>query len=268
MNSRTSSGAHPGPDAGADRHGQLLRAAQSLGLPLDDAQADLLLAYLSLLQRWNRVYNLTSLRDPAEMLSHHLIDCLAVLPPLRRWQATWQPDLQPDLQPAQQSTAQATAPPGGQRALAGPAVPPFRVLDVGSGGGLPGVVLAALHPGWQVDCVDTVAKKASFIRQVAAELRLAGLRGLHARVESLTPPPGGYALITARAFASLADFTGLTRHLLAPGGVWMAMKGKLPADEQAALPADVDVFHVEQLSVPGLDAQRCLVWMRLRPAAA
>ena len=222
-----------GSAAPGDHRKRLLAAAQALGAPLQGAEADRLLAYVDLLQRWSRVYNLTALRDPAEMLSHHLIDCLAVLPPLRRWWADAQP---------------------GAR----------RLLDVGSGGGLPGVVLAALQPDWQVDCVDTVAKKASFIRQVAAELRLSNLQGLHARVEALAPPAGGYGVIASRAFASLADFTALTRHLLADGGVWTAMKGKLPADEQAALPADVEVFHVEQLQVPGLDAQRCLVWMRPR----
>ena len=169
------------------------------------------------------------------MLSHHLVDCLAVLTPLRR-------------QLAAQAVAGADAAP--------------HILDVGSGGGLPGVVLAAVEPGWQVDCVDTVAKKASFIRQVAAELGLPNLRGLHARVESLDPAARRYQLITSRAFASLADFSALTRPLLAEQGVWMAMKGKPPGDEQAALPASVQVFHVEQLAVPGLDAQRCLVWMR------
>ena len=101
-------------------------------------------------------------------------------------------------------------------------------------------------------------------RFLDVSLRLPRLRGLHARVEALAPPAGGYGVIASRAFASLADFTALTRHLLADGGVWMAMKGKLPADEQAALPADVEVFHVEQLQVPGLDAQRCLVWIRPR----
>ncbi len=223
----------------ADRRQQLFSASQALDLPLSDKQADLLLAYLDLLQRWNRVYNLTALRDPAEMLSHHLIDCLAVLPPLGRWCAS----------------------------LAAPAVTAFHVLDVGSGGGLPGVVLAAWRADWRVDCVDTVVKKVSFIRQVSAELGLRQLQGLHARVEALPPPDGGYQLIMSRAFASLRDFTTLTRHLLANGGVWVAMKGKTPVDELAALPADVDVFHVEQLQVPGLDAQRCLVWMRLRTAA-
>jgi 16S rRNA (guanine527-N7)-methyltransferase len=225
---------------GDARRATLQQAAGQLGLGLSDAEAGLLLAYVDLLQRWNRVYNLTALRDPADMLSHHLVDCLAVLPPLRRW---W-----------------AERPFGADQ--------PARVLDVGSGGGLPGVVLAALQPGWQIDCVDTVAKKASFIRQVAAELRLPNLRGLHARVEALPLPPGGYPLITARAFASLVDFTALTRPLLAPGGAWMAMKGRLPTEELAALPADVEVFHVEHLQVPGLDAQRCLVWMRPRQPAA
>jgi len=122
--------------------------------------------------------------------------------------------------------------------------------------------LALLHPAWAVCCVDTVSKKASFIRQVAADLRLPNLQAIHARVEALPAAQGQYQLITSRAFASLSDFTALTTHLLAPQGVWMAMKGRLPSDEQAQLPATVSVFHVEQLQVPGLDAQRCLVWMR------
>jgi len=135
-------------------------------------------------------------------------------------------------------------------------------LDVGSGGGLPGVVLALVEPGWQVSCVDTVAKKANFIRQVAAELRLPNLQGLHARVEALPEAAGQFNVITSRAFASLIDFTTLSRAALAAQGVWMAMKGKLPGDEMAALPGGVKVFHVEQLQVPELDAQRCLVWLR------
>ena len=212
------------------RHLALLSAAQALGLDLPAATAERLLAYLDMLQQWNKVYNLTALRDPAEMFSHHLVDCLAVLPALAR------------------------------HALGRP----LRLLDVGSGGGLPGVVLAITHPQWQVSCVDTVSKKAGFIRQVAAELGLPNLRALHARVETLDPAAMRFDVITSRAFASLGDFTALTAPLLAPQAVWMAMKGRLPDDERAALPASVDVFHVEQLQVPGLDAQRCLV--RMRPA--
>lgn len=199
-------------------------AAQALGLALTPAQVDQLLAYLALLQKWNRVYNLTAVRDPAEMLTHHLIDSLSVIGPLSRHGA------------------------------------PSRLMDVGAGGGLPGVVIAICCPGTDVTCVDAVAKKATFIQQVAAELKLPNLHGVHSRVEQLKAEPFG--VITSRAFASLLDFTALTRQHLADGAVWLAMKGQHPADEIAALPADVDVFHVEQLQVPGLDAQRCIVWMR------
>lgn len=219
-------------DDDLQRRSRLASAAVALELPLDEATLDRLMAYLQLLQRWNRVYNLTALRDPDEMLSHHLIDCLAVLGPLRRVAARM------------------------------PCSGALRILDVGSGGGLPGVVLALVEPGWQVRCVDAVAKKANFIRQVAAELRLSNLQGLHARVEALPATVGRFDVITSRAFASLIDFTTLSHAALADHGVWMAMKGKLPDDEMAALPGGVQVFHVEQLRVPGLEAQRCLVWLR------
>lgn len=149
------------------------------------------------------------------------------------------------------------------------AAEPIHILDVGSGGGLPGVVLAICRPDWRVTCVDTVAKKATFIRQAAAELRLPNLAAAHARVEQLADTTGQrFQVITARAFSSLPDLVALTRGLLAPGGCWMAMKGAVPADEIAQLPADVDVFHVEQVAVPGLEARRCLVWMRLKPPGA
>ncbi len=217
---------------------RLQAASLQLNLGLSPAQLQGLMDYLTLLQRWNKVYNLTSLRDPEEMLSLHLVDCLAVLPALRAWVC--------------------------KRAARNAGAP--RLLDVGSGGGLPGVVLALLHPGWTVHCVDTVGKKASFIRQVAADLRLPNLTGLHARVESLPPEPARYDVVVSRAFASLADFTSVSARLLADQGVWMAMKGKLPSDEMVRLPAGVQVFHVEQIQVPGLDVQRCLVWMR--PAGA
>jgi 16S rRNA (guanine527-N7)-methyltransferase len=207
----------------------LKQGAQGLGLSLSEAQCDALLAYQAMLIKWNQVYNLTAVRQPADMLTHHLLDSLAVLPPL-------------------------------QRHLAGRA---GRLLDVGSGGGLPGVVLAIMLPELEVTCVDTVGKKASFIRQVAGDLKLRNLSAAHARVEDLQLAP--FDVIASRAFASLGDFTRLTHHLLAAGGVWMAMKGKVPSDEMTALPSECSVFHVEQLAVPGLNAERCLVWIRQAP---
>ena len=207
---------------------RLTDGAAALGLEPSDKQIDTLLAYLELLGRWNRVYNLTAIRDPSRMVAQHLLDSLSVVTPLRRWSA---------------GSAQ-------------------RVLDVGSGAGLPGIVIATLISTFDVTCVDAVSKKASFVRQVAAELEIRNLHSLHSRVESLAEAP--FDIITSRAFATLAEFTALTRHLLAPGGAWLAMKGKLPADEIAALPAEVDMFHVEQVHVPGLDADRCLVWMQSR----
>lgn len=208
----------------------LSRAAEALGIPLTAQQQRDLLGHLALLAKWNKVYNLTAVRDTSEMLHQHLIDSLSVVPALRRHLATL---------PAS-TTAQ-------------------RVLDVGSGAGLPGVVLAITLPQVQVCCVDTVGKKASFIRQVAAELSLSNLRAEHARVEAM--PPALAQVVTSRAFASLADFVTLTQHHLAKGGVWMAMKGKAPTGELAELPTAAQVFHVEPLSVPGLNAERCLVWM-------
>lgn len=205
----------------------------ALGLSLNEAQVDQLLAYQDLIAKWNKVYNLTAVRDPQEMLTHHLLDSLAAIPPLLRQT-------------------------GGQA---------IRLLDVGSGGGLPGVVIAITCPQIQVHCVDTVLKKATFIQQVAASLKLPNLRGIHARVESLKAEEGGgYDVVCSRAFASLVDFTTWSRSALKPGAVWMAMKGKHPVDELAALPADVSVFHVEPLTVPGLEAERCMVW--LQPVAA
>lgn len=213
----------------ADFRPALVAGVHELGLGLSDAQIDQLLAYQDLIAKWNKVYNLTSVRDPAEMLTHHLLDSLAAIPPLLR-----------------QTEGR-----------------PVRLLDVGSGGGLPGVVVAITCPHIEVHCVDTVLKKATFIQQVAASLRLSNLRGIHARVESLRAEEGGgYDVVCSRAFASLVDFTTWSRSALKPDGVWMALKGKHPADELAALPASVAVFHVEQLQVPGLGAERCIVWLR------
>lgn len=196
----------------------------SLALPASDAQCAALADYLGLLQRWNATYNLTAVRDPAEMLTQHLADCLAVVPPLLRRGSTG------------------------------------RLLDVGSGGGLPGVVIAVMAPGWQVVCCDTVGKKTAFIQQAAITLKLRNLSVRHARVEQLHEVQ--FDVVTSRAFASLADFVRLTSGLVAPGGVWMALKGRHPAEELAALPPQAQLFHVEQLEVPGLAAERCIVWLR------
>ncbi|MDW8336693.1 MAG: 16S rRNA (guanine(527)-N(7))-methyltransferase RsmG [Tepidimonas sp.] len=219
-----------------DLPGQLAAGVQALGLPLTDAALQQLLDYLALLQRWNQVINLTAVRAPAQMVTHHLLDSLAVVAPLRR---------------------QLLA-----HGLGGGAAP--RILDVGSGGGLPGVVLAVAEPGWQVTCVDAVAKKAAFITQVAATLGLPNLRAVHARVQQLDGP---YDVVCARALATLAELVGWTGHLLAPGGLWLALKGRTPQEEIAALPPWVEVFHVEPVTVPGLAAERCLVWLRRRADA-
>ena len=209
----------------------LREGAAALGLLLTDRQSERLLAYAALILKWNKVYNLTALRDPQSVLTHHLLDSLAVIAPLNR-----------------------------VRPGAG------KLIDVGAGAGLPGVVIAILRDDIDVSCLDAVAKKAAFVQQVAAELALPNLRGVHARVESLA---GRYDIVSSRAFASLANFFDGSAQLVAPDGVWLAMKGKVPADELAALAGGVDVFHVEQLTVPGLDAERCIVWARPKqPSAA
>lgn len=222
----------PVVDASGAGREVLVDGLKALGLRLSEPQMGALMTYLGLLQKWNKVYNLTAVRDPAEMMTHHLLDSLAAIEPLVRQV--------------------------GERTV--------QLLDVGSGGGLPGVVIAVACPWIHVTCVDTVAKKAAFIQQVAATLRLPNLRGLHARVESLNALSGqGFDVVCSRAFASLVDFVNWSRGALYPGAVWMAMKGKHPDEELATLAAEapgVEVFHVEQLRVPGLEAERCIVWMR------
>ena len=205
---------------------ELQAGAAALQVELSPDQIRQLLGYLVLLQKWNRVYNLTAVRDPAQMLTHHLLDSLSVVPPLKRH-------------------------------LAGAG---GRLLDVGSGAGLPGAVIAICCPELQVDCLDAVGKKAAFVQQSAVSLQVPNLRGVHGRVEDVTDR---YSVVSSRAFASLADFVSGSAGALAEEGAWMAMKGKRPDDELAALPPSISVFHVEQLRVPGLDAERCLVWMRV-----
>ena len=207
----------------------VLRAGlDALHLSLSDAQVEQLLDYQALIGKWNKVYNLTAVRDPAEMLTHHLLDSLATVAPL-------------------------------QKHLQGRGLSAASLLDVGAGAGLPGVVLSICCPTLAVTCVDTVGKKAAFIKQAALALGLVNLTGLHARVETITQP---FDVICSRAFASLADFTGWSQAALAPGGVWMALKGKHPTEELTMLSSNVAMFHVEPLAVPGLAAERCIIWLQ------
>jgi 16S rRNA (guanine527-N7)-methyltransferase len=208
----------------------LSAAALALHLPISPRQSAELLDFVTLLHRWNATYNLTAIRDPPSMLTHHIVDCLAAVPPLRREIAA-----------------------RGAR----------RLLDVGSGGGLPGVVFAVMEPDSDVTCVESVGKKAAFLKQAGASLELGNLHVEQARVETIAASPA-YDVVVSRAFASLADFVRLTAGALGDSGVWMAMKGKLPEEEIEALPADIEVFHVEPLAVPGLGAARCLIWLRQR----
>ena len=192
---------------------------EQLSLVLSAEQQDKLLAFRDLLLKWNKTYNLTALRDPEQAISHHLLDSLAILPHVG----------------------------------AGP------LLDVGSGGGLPGIPLAIAKPELSVSMVDTVQKKATFLQQAAIQLGLKNVAAHHARVEQMS---GQYAQISSRAFAEIGLFVSLTRHLLAPGGRWLAMKGVRPDEEIAALPADIVVDQVIPLHVPGLDAERHLIILK------
>ena len=208
----------------------LERILSAIGLVATEHQLATLIRYLSLLKRWNETYNLTAVRGTDGMLIQHLADCAAVIPSLRR----------------------------GLRF--------GRLLDVGSGAGLPGIVIATLLPDVDVTCVDSVGKKAAFVRQAAGELKLSNLQSVHARAEALSAI--GFDVITSRAFGSLEAFTAATEKHLAAHGVWMAMKGKAPTDEISGLPDRIEVFHVEQLRVPGMNADRCLVWMRKQSEGA
>lgn len=217
------------PELDRDR---LRAGADQLGLALTDAQIGSLCAFGHLLLRWNRVYNLTAIRRGEDVLTHHLLDSLAILPPLRRLL---------DQAPA------------------------ARLLDVGAGGGLPGIPVAIALPELPVTLVDAVQKKAAFLTQAALELRLRRVEVRHARVEVMD---GRFELISSRAFASVADFLRWTRHLLAPGGAWLAMKARLDGAELAAIPDDVELAAALPLVVPGLDEARHLLILRPRVAAA
>jgi 16S rRNA (guanine527-N7)-methyltransferase len=205
--------------------GVIAAGAEEMRLPLAAAQIDSLVAYLRLLERWSSTYNLTSVRDPLLMASQHILDCLSVVGPLRRRRGV---------------------------GAAG------RLLDVGSGAGLPGVVIALALPDIDVTCVDSVGKKSAFVTHAAAALRLGNVAARHTRVEELAAMPP-FDVIASRAFGPLADLVSATRRLVAPAGIWMAMKGKVPEAELTERVTGVR-FHVEPLQVPGLDAERCIVW--------
>lgn len=211
--------------APADMRDALRHGIESLGLELPDAAQARLLAYAALLLKWNKVYNLTAIRDPGQALTHHLLDSLAVLPHL-----------------------------DGIVTLA----------DVGSGGGLPGIPLAIARPVLAVTSIETVSKKASFQQQARIELALDNFTVLNERVERVRvgeQVPGGFDAIISRAFSELCDFVAWTRHLLRPGGRLVAMKGVYPQDEIDRLPADVRVAGTKVLRVPGLDAERHLIYL-------
>jgi len=210
---------------------RLEAACRQLQLVVQEPQLERLLRYVDQMARWNRTYNLTAIRDPHQMLVQHVFDSLAVVQPL-------------------------------DRALA--AQPSATLYDIGSGGGLPGAILAILRPDWQVSCVDAVEKKTAFVRQMGGALAAPNLRALHARVEALQP--AGCDVVISRAFASLEDFAALAGRHVREEGHLVAMKGKTPQEEIDALHAQGlwEAWRVEPLAVPELDAQRCLVWMRRR----
>ena len=211
---------------------RLLGAARQLDIHVTEVQCATLLRYLEQLQKWNRTYNLTALRDVEKMLIQHLFDSMALIPPLMKYLDTNQ-------------AADTSRP----------------LVDVGSGGGLPGVVMAILLPQWQVHCVDAVEKKMAFVRQMAGSLKLGNLYAHHARIEAL--PPFNAQVVVSRAFASLEDFAQWSGVHVADTGCLLAMKGRRPDDEIEALDRNTgwSVDKVEPLNVPELDAQRCLVWM-------
>ncbi|MES2819325.1 MAG: 16S rRNA (guanine(527)-N(7))-methyltransferase RsmG [Pseudomonadota bacterium] len=202
---------------------ELSSGAQALGVALSGEQHAQLLAYLALLVKWNKAYNLTAVRDPDEMVSRHLLDSLSVVPFVAAGGTTW--------------------------------------LDVGSGGGMPGVPLAILFPERQFTLLDSNGKKTRFLTQVKLELKLANLEVIHSRVEQLQPPRP-FEGIVSRAFSSLEDFSNWTRHLGSGQTRWLAMKGVHPDDELQALPVDFRLEDTQVLKVPGCQGQRHLLILR------
>lgn len=207
----------------ASHAAELRSGAQQLGIDLNERQERQLLDYLALLNKWNKAYNLTAVRDPAEMVSRHLLDSLSVVPHAETGGARW--------------------------------------LDVGSGGGMPGIPLAIMFPQRQFTLLDSNGKKTRFLTQVKLELKLANVEVVHSRVEAFQPPQP-FTDITSRAFSSLQDFTSWTRHLSDENTRWLAMKGVQPDDELQALPEDFRLQECLVLRVPGCQGQRHLLILR------
>ena len=199
---------------------QLAVGIAAMKLDIGEPQQQKLLAYLALLQKWNKTYNLTALRDEAKMVSYHLLDSLTLLPYIRNVQT---------------------------------------LADIGSGGGMPGIPAAICRPDLQMTLVDANTKKTAFLQQAAIELGLDNVSVFAGRVENLHQTAD---IITSRAFAELADFVSLTRHLLHENSIWAAMKGAYPQDELFRLPENVEAYQTDRLSVPMLDAERHMVLLR------
>ena len=204
---------------------QLRQGLAAMGIDLTPAAQEKLLAYAALLYKWNKTFSLTALREQEKAVSPHLLDSLAILPH----------------------------------------VPDGNLLDVGSGGGMPGIPLAIVRPELSVTLLDSNSKKTAFLRQAAIELALPNISVHCGRVEQYHPPVG-YAAITSRAFAELVDFVSLSRHLLAVGGRWLAMKGVWPVEEIARLPNDVSIENILRLQVPGVEGERHLAIMKCADA--
>jgi len=200
---------------------QLREGLRTLRLSLSTAQEQQLVAFQSLLAKWNAIYNLTAIREPERMITHHLLDSLAVLPSL----------------PQRES---------------------LRMIDVGTGAGLPGIPLAIARPGWQIMLLDSNHKKTAFVQQALIELALSNVTVAAARAEAYQPQES-FDVVISRAFADLAEFARLAGHLAKPGGLLVAMKGVHPYEELATLPEPWKALPVERLSVPGLDADRHVV---------
>lgn len=207
---------------------QLEAGAKALGLSLANEQRTRLLGFVDLLLKWNKTYNLTAIRNASEVVSHHLLDSMSVLPVLRK-------------------SVLAVRREGGE----------VRLADIGSGAGLPGLVLAMLEPDWRITSVDAVTKKAAFQRQACIELGLKNVEVMGTRVETL--PVAAFDAVVSRAFAALDQFVRLAGHLVAPSGKLYAMKGALSATELAQVPGGWQATSAEPLLVPGLDAKRHLI---------